>query len=102
MQNKKGKSRSCGCQRYRGASEIVGKRFGRWTVNSISEVRDGHRYVSCVCDCGFASDVRVRSLKLGASSSCGCLRNEEESTRRKGGHFVFSEDGSKKFVLPLT
>ena len=95
---KKGKSKSCGCQRYKGANEMIGQKFNRWNVISISEIRNGHRYVSCICDCGFTSDLRVTSLKTGQTRSCGCLRNEEESSKRKGGRFVVDDNGSKKFI----
>lgn len=58
------------------------ERVGRWTV--LEEVRrNGRKYCVCRCDCGTVKEVYYRSLELGLSLSCGCLRVEKE--RAKGG-----------------
>lgn len=59
-----------------------GKKYGRLTIqrrihNSrcISQI-----HVVCNCDCGTTNYmVRLRSLELGATQSCGCLRSERSS-----------------------
>ena len=67
-----GKSKSCGCTRSKAHLGIIGKSFSSWKVLDIDDMRDGHRYVKAVCQCGFKSSVRVDSLKRGQTKSCGC------------------------------
>ena len=67
-----GSSKSCGCKRSKAHLEIIGKRFSSWKVLDIDEIRDGHRYVKAVCQCGFTSSVRAYSLASGQTRSCGC------------------------------
>lgn len=52
----------------------IGKKFGRWTVNSFSgEVTtDGRPKVLCECDCGNTRLVKLDNLINGISQSCGC------------------------------
>ena len=56
---------------------LTGRRFGRWTVMS-APIRTPHSGIKyrCRCDCGTERDVLARSLRSGASRSCGCLRRE--------------------------
>lgn len=68
---------------------LVGKRFGRWLVESIGEPyifpSTGHpkkRY-NCICDCGKKKLVREDTLLGGESQSCGCLARELASDRAK-------------------
>ncbi len=58
--------------------DIVGKEFGRWTVQNryvLNEKRE--RKWLCRCQCGNENWVVERSLKSGNSTSCGCLRKEK-------------------------
>lgn len=84
---KAGSSQSCGCLKSDQLNsrtpieEIVGQKFGRWTV-----VGPGEPYTSpggrsftrlhCICKCGNESDVSERDLRKGLSKSCGCYRLE--------------------------
>jgi hypothetical protein len=53
----------------------IGSHIGRWTV--LEETRkNGKRYYKCICECGTVKEVYYRSLELGISQSCGCLRSE--------------------------
>lgn len=79
-----GKSKSCGCMVSRGLLEIVGRKYNSWTVLKLGDMRQGHRYAKCVCDCGFRSEVRISSLKQGQTKSCGCFRDKSHSEKRKG------------------
>lgn len=60
--------------------DLIGKRFGRWTVLAYVGGRD--RAWSCVCDCGARVVVRGASLRKGQSRSCGCLQRERASARK--------------------
>ncbi len=56
---------------------LTGRNFGRWTVRAfIGRDKKSMRVWRCVCDCGTERDVQERSLVLGGSGSCGCLRDE--------------------------
>lgn len=60
------------------ALDLLGRKFGRWTVTR----RIGHVGASrairwaCVCDCGGEGSVPTRTLMSGESQSCGCLKAE--------------------------
>lgn len=66
--------------------DLVGKRFGRWTVIEKTESYRRHdgktesQYL-CKCDCG---TMRIRKSKdiLGSSVSCGCYRSEYMRKKR--------------------
>lgn len=64
--------------------DLIGQRFGRWTVISCS--RDLKNRVSwmCVCDCGQSHGVGTSQLTKGVSKSCGCLRTDRSGGRTHG------------------
>ena len=66
-----------------------GERFGRLVIlEEINEEISGankFRKFACECDCGGRKEVRLNSLRIGATKSCGCL-NAEESTKRGTTH----------------
>ena len=71
-----GKSTGCGCSK---GDDLVGKRFGRWTVVAFYPKRywRGRDTVwLCHCDCGTERGVRGFVLRNGESKSCGCLQRE--------------------------
>jgi len=57
------------------ALRMVGQRFGRLVVISVSDRTDKARrlYWSCQCDCGNLHIVGGRYLRSGKSKSCGCI-----------------------------
>lgn len=56
---------------------IPGQKIGRWTVlDEYIKVKKGEKKWLCRCECGTERYVLERSLKHGASQSCGCLRKE--------------------------
>lgn len=68
---------------------MMGQRFGRLVViaegSRKSKSRDA--FWVCKCDCGNEVTVNGRSLRRGASQSCGCLQKELLSKRtRTHGH----------------
>lgn len=66
--------------------DLVGKKFGRWTVESKSS--ESHKWV-CVCECGTIKAVRSYILRSGESQSCGCLSAELSSVRMtRHGHSI--------------
>lgn len=80
----KGATQSCGClhkEKVRKAllKDLIGKKFGRWTVLDLDEklTKEKHNsYWICKCDCGTIKSVDGESLKNGVSTSCGCFKKE--------------------------
>lgn len=62
---------------------LVGKVFGRWTVQFLCEKRAKNRgkIYHCICECGNEKDVPADTLLKGESKSCGCLRTEKIAER---------------------
>lgn len=56
---------------------LTGERFGRLVAAELVR-RDGdsRAYWRCICDCGGTSVVAGKSLRNGATKSCGCLSRE--------------------------
>lgn len=54
--------------------EMVGQKFGCLTVVSREPRARGQAYWRCVCDCGGEKVTAGQSLRIGATTSCGCLR----------------------------
>ena len=76
-----GASTSCGCYGKEMVSktsraDLVGKKFGRLTVMSLSHVKKQSTYWLCQCTCGATKVVNVRELNSGHTRSCGCLQRE--------------------------
>ena len=65
---------------------LVGQKFGRWTV--IQRAKSGKRNIKweCRCDCGALKSVYSSGLKAGTSQSCGCLAREIAVQRRGPDH----------------
>lgn len=67
---------------------VIGKRFGRLTVvgEEVSRrkfVRPPNSwiyYADCVCDCGNRHAVKICSLTMGVTRSCGCLIMDTTTT----------------------
>jgi hypothetical protein len=59
-------------------SDLIGKKFGRWTILSVTDKRskERQRFINCICECGTNRDVRLSELIRQASQSCGCLNRE--------------------------
>ena len=61
--------------------EMVGKTFGRWTVESRAHTcQNNGIYWWCRCSCGYRARVSGKTLRRGHSKSCGCLKSELAST----------------------
>lgn len=59
-------------------------RFGRLRVKRrIGSSHNGHAIWLCTCTCGNETEAFATNLRRGLTRSCGCLRNEATSKRRK-------------------
>lgn len=56
--------------------DLVGQKFGRWTVLERAPNKGKSVYWVCQCDCGTIKQVKAASLKSGRSQSCGCLQKD--------------------------
>lgn len=63
--------------------EMVGQRFGRYTVLAEMEKRGTQLLYKCECDCGNIRIVYGGNLKSGHSQSCGCRNKEIITTHGK-------------------
>lgn len=86
---------------------LIGQTFGRWTVLEKSPIRkDGHIQYLCECSCDAHTKRLVlgKTLKSGASKSCGCLRRERSSEANKGNTYGASnkQDLTNKHFGNLT
>lgn len=61
-----------------------GERFGLLEIIDRAEMKSGHSYVKCKCDCGNVINVRVEHLKGQSHSrtiSCGCISQSSGEIR---------------------
>ena len=57
-------------------SSLIGKKFGRLLIKSVSHKSKGHTIMLCICDCGVLCTKSIFSLLKHEIKSCGCLRRE--------------------------
>lgn len=50
-------------------NELIGKTFGRWTINSFSDNKDSCK-CNCTCTCGLIKDVWFTHLIKGTTKGC--------------------------------
>lgn len=92
---------SCGC--YNASSQaafrradavrdkLLGKKFGRLTIVSVSQIKTNadKTVFDCVCDCGNAIQVKLGSLTSNHTSSCGCLALEARTKHGLSEHRLY-------------
>lgn len=57
--------------------DLTGQRFGRLIAKSPVDVRNGHAFWVCECECGNEIVTSANSLRRGRTQSCGCIRREK-------------------------
>ena len=68
--------------------DLTGKKFERLIVLELVEVKKGHSYWLCKCDCGKKKIICGNHLCRGNIKSCGCLRKELASKKAKEKQFI--------------
>lgn len=81
--------------------DIIGNRYGLWTVNSLAYVKGYDKYYNCTCDCGNTKIVLSHNLRRGLTKSCGCSRHKQASnfidrTGKRYGKLVCTEKYEKR------
>ena len=73
-----GKTRSCGCLKNTNSDtvldEMIGKKYGKWTVMSRYGIKHGSRTYLCRCECGTEKVLLKPNLIKGNTKSCGCTK----------------------------
>ncbi len=59
--------------------DLVGQKFGRWTVIAFTSVQKEMPMWLCRCECGIEKEVHGGNLRKGLTRSCGCLKREVTS-----------------------
>lgn len=83
-----GQSTSCGCSRA-AKENLLGRKFGRWTVIGRVETPNHQITWLCKCDCGTERPLIGARLLRGECFSCGCFSREKQrgnSHNLKHGH----------------
>ncbi|MBO5484350.1 MAG: HNH endonuclease [Lachnospiraceae bacterium] len=97
-----GITKSCGClskevqeiKAQENATDIVGRKFGNLTVESLESTKD--RMYKCRCVCGNYRMIKRRYLLDGSAKSCGC-KNIKDMTGMKFGRLqVLRQNGLSK------
>lgn len=78
-----GSTRSCGCLPKRVPEDLTGKRFGRLLVLKNVRLKKNRVLWECRCNCGQKYITTAGNIKSGKTQSCGCLKSELTSIRRK-------------------
>jgi len=69
-----GKPSGLGFNFMKNIDNLIGKKYGNWTVLSFVKVGVNYqKIVKVECGCGVVKDVYLNTLKQGSSKSCGCL-----------------------------
>lgn len=68
--------------------DLVGNKYGRWTVLRHKGVHPHHKGALwlCRCDCGAEKIIYGNTLITGGSSSCGCFQKEFLAARKGDKH----------------
>ncbi len=82
---------SCGCawtdawqmRNIKKFRDLEGKRFGRLRVLEMVFKKDKALFWQCLCNCGSEMIINGKSLKRGATKSCGCYQRERASAARR-------------------
>jgi hypothetical protein len=101
-------TQSCGCLQKERTSkakleDLVGKKFGRLLViqrASNQTLLKGQEIVKwvCLCDCGNKKEIAARSLKSGATKSCGCQLESFIASELKK-YFVENYDAKTEYKI---
>jgi hypothetical protein len=63
--------------------DIIGQRFGRWTVIGLASTGGAGKCAKflCVCDCGNQANISGHSLRKGGSTRCKICADKERNKK---------------------
>jgi hypothetical protein len=79
---KNGTSKKCvACARLDQSTkkDMIGKKFGKWTVLRVSGKSHNSLQYSCMCECGKLQDIHGPSLRTGNTTQCRACSNREKA-----------------------
>lgn len=77
--------------------DLTGMQFGRLTAIASVKLEKPHkRFWQCICSCGNTANVKSGYLLRGNTRSCGCLKREDLSNRRRKAD---GEEGFNQLIL---
>ena len=60
------------------ALDLKGKRFGKLVaIERAGKTKNDNALWLCQCDCGNTKKANATSLRIGDTTSCGCIQNEQ-------------------------
>lgn len=68
------RTKSCGCFIPNKLSVSIGTKFSKLTVVNEELSQNGARYFKCQCECGKEKIIKLNSLIMKKTQSCGCLQ----------------------------
>lgn len=74
--------------------DISGQKFGRLTVLTKAQNKNGRTRYLCLCQCGNLKEISTRNLLNGYTKSCGCLKKENPIFAKKHG-----EKGTPLYII---
>lgn len=86
-------------KRHWAFKDITGRTFGRLTVIESLPVGYGNTTRAmwkCQCSCGNTRNVSGNDLRMGQSTSCGCLRSEKTSKAKRKLPYQWIYNGLKR------
>lgn len=93
-----GLAKSCGCG-WHPASVRTGMRFGRLVAVSPTDQRSAKAVVwECRCDCGQTVFLRSTMLASGHTTSCGCVKQEQDKLKDFKNILTYTDGTCIEFV----
>ncbi len=84
------------------AEEMIGMKFGNYTITEKDGYRGKNLYMRCRCDCGSEKSLGIGSLRNGTITSCGCKKIVKMIGKRFGKlevlEFLGSVNKKRKFL----
>lgn len=77
--------------------DLIGKKFGRWTV--IEKSKSKPKHLLCMCSCGTIRDVSKSHLINNNTKSCGCIGREKASKRMTERNLKHNLSNTRLFSL---
>lgn len=79
--------------------DLTGKKFGRLTVERLSEHKgtSGELLWECACDCGCKKRVHGANLRFGRTKSCGCLDRDVKTKHGKSRSRAYNSWSQMKY-----
>lgn len=79
--------------------ELIGKKFGKFTVVRFIKTDNKRSYFEVLCDCGVIKILQHTNFTLGNSKSCGCKRYDNVEYNQYNSYYKQYKNSAKKREL---